>query len=245
VLLLWFFLFLPLEVLFASQQPLVDRLHICTVASHRNENLEKLILSCQKHHIELEIVGLGLPYEGNGTKLLRMHKYIKTLDDDDIAMFVDAFDVIIIADKEIILEKFLAMKGPIVFSTEKGCFPFPHLIDEYPQSSSPFRFLNSGAYIGYVKDLKKWLRGLKPFDLQKGDQGQITVNYLSNKDSLFLDDKCEIFLSLYQVSGDEIVIDENKRVVHCVATDSEPCVIHANGKSFDLWDIIYQKLVIN
>lgn len=217
--------------------------HVCTVASFTNGNLEKLQSSCNQHHIDLEIIGLGLPYYGNGTKLLRMSEYLETLDDDDIVMFVDAFDVLIIADKEVILSKFLDMNVPFVMSAEKNCFPFSHLASEYPETASPFKYINSGGFIGYVGTLKSWLTDLKPFDLQKGDQGQITIHYLLHRNDFVIDTSCELFLSLYQVKAEEIAIDEHQRVVRCLTTGGEPCAIHANGKSFYLWNIIYDQLV--
>lgn len=69
------------------------------------------------------MIGLGLPYYGNGTKLIRMGEYWNTLDDDEIVMFIDAFDVIIVAEKGLILEKFLNMNTPLLMFTEKKCFP--------------------------------------------------------------------------------------------------------------------------
>ncbi len=240
-----FFVFLSFHPLSAEEPLLLDRFHICTVASFENDYLNKLNTSCNMHHIDLEIIGLDLPYYGNGTKLLRLSEYLSGLDDDDIVMFVDAFDVLIIVDKEVILQKFLDMNVPFVMSAEKNCFPFANLADQYPETTSLFKFINSGAFIGYVRNLKTWLKDLSPFDLQKSDQGQITIHYLSNPEAFAIDYYCELFLSLYHVKEQEIAIDDDNGVVHCLITGSEPCAIHANGKSFYLWNIIYEKLVVN
>jgi hypothetical protein len=220
-----------------------EQFHVCTVASRQNENLNKLIFSCEKHHIDLVILGLGLPYHGNGTKLLRMDHYIHTLPDDDIVMFVDAFDVLVVADKEVILEKFFKLNAPFVMSAEKACYPFAHRANDYPPAPSVFKFINSGSYIGYVRNLKEWLTDISPIDLQASDQGQMTNHYLDKNAFFVLDYFCELFLPLFKVKPEEIAIDEDDRVVRCLTTGSEPCVIHANGKSFNLWDIIYEKLL--
>ena len=220
-----------------------DHFHICTVASYKNENLDKLITSCQKHNIELKILGFNQPYYGNGTKLLRLNEYLENLADDDIVMFVDAFDVLIIRDKEIILRKFLARNAPFIMSAEQNCYPFAKLASQYPETAGPFRFINSGCFIGYVLNLKAWLLELSPFQVDKSDQGQITKHYLKNRSTFVLDHECELFLTLFKMSEEEIAIDENEKIVRCLITGSEPCVIHANGKSFKLWDMIFEKLV--
>jgi hypothetical protein len=234
--------FLSSYKLQADPIPSLDRFHVCTVASYKTENLNKLLLSCEINHIDLEVVGLGLPYYGNGTKLIRMAEYLKTLDDDEIVMFVDAFDVIIVADKEVLLEKFLSMNIPFLMSAEKNCFP-AHLKNRYPPIQNSFKYINTGSYIGYVKDLKAWLDDLPAIKPSISDQLQVSVHYLDGHVYFNLDYHCELFLPLFLVKDNEIAIDVEKRIVHCLTTNSEPCVIHANGKSFRIWKIIYQKLV--
>lgn len=240
VYLYYFFLFFSSNFLQAN---LSSQFHVCTVASYRTENLNKLVFSCKKHHIDLEIVGLDQPYYGNGTKLLRMTEYLNTLNDEDIVMFIDAFDVIVIADKEVILKKFLKMNVHFLMSAEKNCYPFAYRADDYPLTESSFKFINSGSYIGYVSNLKIWLADLTPIDLKTSDQGQITNHFLDKNTHFTIDYFCELFLSLFNVESKEIILDVDDKMVHCLTTSSEPCVIHANGKSFDLLDMIYQKLV--
>lgn len=134
----------------------VDDLHVCTVASYRTQNLKKLLLSCKQHHIDLEVLGMGMLNYTHGDKLRYMTQYLKTLDDHEIVMFVDAFDVLIVADKALIFKKFIKMNTPFLMSAEKNCYP-AHLISRYPSNSHPFQYINSGSYIGYVKNLKEWL----------------------------------------------------------------------------------------
>ncbi len=236
------FVFLFSPKLQADRAPLLDRFHVCTVASHKTANLNKLLLSCELNHIDLEVIGLGLPYYGNGTKLYLMAEYLETLNDDEIVMFVDAFDVILVADKEVILEKFLRMNTPFLMSAEKNCYP-PHLIARYPPMQNPFRYINTGSYIGYVDVLKAWLNDLPPINPNASDQLQVSTHYLDGHVFFNLDYYCELFLPLYLVQDQEIVIDVENKIVHCLTTNSQPCVIHANGNSFRIWEIIYQKLI--
>lgn len=220
----------------------LDSFHVCTVASYKNANFNKLLLSCEKNHIDLEVIGLGLPYYGNGTKLVLMAEYLKTLSDNEIVMFVDAFDVILVADKELILEKFLNMNTSFLMSAEKNCYP-SQLFNRYPPMQHAFRYINTGSYIGYVRDLKAWLEDLPPVNSSASDQLQVSDHYLNGHVFFELDHYCELFLPLYLVKDQELVIDVENRKVHCLTTNSEPCVIHANGRSFRIWEIIYQQLI--
>lgn len=239
---IFLFVFLSPHKLQADPATLIDRFHVCTVASHATENLNKLLVSCEKNGIDLEVIGLGMPYYGNGTKLIRMADYLNTLDDEDIVMFVDAYDVIIVADKEVILEKFLRLKTPFLMSAEKNCYP-PLLLKRYPPRENPFKYINTGSYIGFVKNLKAWLDDLPPINPNASDQLQVSIHYLDGHVFFDLDYNCELFLPLFLVKGHEIAIDARKGIVHCLTTHSQPCVIHANGRSFTILDIIYNKLI--
>jgi len=236
------FVFLSAAWLTAEPTSSLERFHVCTVASYKAANLDKLLKSCEKNRIDLEIIGLGLPYSGNGTKLIRMTEYLKSLDDDDIVMFVDAFDVIIVADKQTILEKFLNMNIPFLMSAEKNCYP-ERLLNRYPPRENTFNYINTGSYIGYVKNLKAWLKNIPQINPKISDQLQVSTHYLNGHVFFDLDYNCELFLPLYQVEDHEIAIDDENTIVHCLTTNSMPYVIHANGMSFRILDIIYQKLI--
>ncbi len=227
------------------EQPLVDNFHVCTVASHTTERLNTLIDSCQKHHIELTVLGLGLPYPGNATKLVRVAEYLETLEDDDIVMFIDAFDTLVVADKDVILEKFLRLNSPFIMSAEKICIMPKCRKDKFcdnPKMKSPFKFINSGSYIGYVRNLKAWLDDIQPLNPGTSDQRQITIHYFNKKKFFTIDHKCDLFLSLFAVKDNEVVIDPVAQVVRCLTTESEPSVLHANGGSFRLLDKAYNEL---
>ena len=119
--------------------------------------------------MDIKVLGMGKPYFSHSLKLLYMSDFLNTLPEDDIIMFVDAYDVLIISDKKTILEKFLQKKTPLLFAAEKNCWPLDNVKDRFPNSPTPFKYINSGTYIGYVYFLKKWLRDLAPIDIYKCD----------------------------------------------------------------------------
>ena len=101
----------------------LDSFHVCTVASKKTEGLQRLLDTCTKQGIDIDILGLDQPYKGNGQKLSYIKNYVMDLPSDDIVLFVDGYDVLILADKETLLQKFLAFDSHFVISTEKNCFP--------------------------------------------------------------------------------------------------------------------------
>jgi len=243
----FFIFFLSLiGVLQAWIDPSCDHFHICTVANRPDPYLDKLIQSCEIHGIQLEILGMNEPYYGNSTKMFRLREYLNALRDEEIILFVDAFDVLIIADKNTILQKFLKMSVPFVMAAEKHCWPCEKYInEEYLPCQTPFKYLNTGTYIGYVSHLKKWIDDLA-LNIHWCDQAQ-TIEHWSrnaeNKKLYHFDCNCELFLPLFIVGKEEVIIDESG-IFHCLTTHSTPCMIHANGHSFDpIWDMVYEKLV--
>lgn len=208
-----------------------NKLHVITVASTIDKRLVKLLNTCVWQGINIEILGAGEPYPGNGQKLVYIQEYARQLDPEDIILFVDAYDVLFIANEEKILEKFLAFNTSFLISAEQGCFPFSCLKSQYPETSSPFKYMNSGTFIGYAGFILKMLKDID-INPQVSDQGQLS-KYLLSRLSLFsIDYFAEIFLCLFGVSEDDVVLDQEKKNLYCIPTQSFPCIVHANGKFF-------------
>lgn len=219
------------------------QLHVCTVANKMTVTLEQLLLSCKHYQVPITILGLDLPYPGNGQKLILFKKFIHALPDDDIALLVDAFDVLILASPETLVEKFLAKEKQCVMGAEKICYPFGHLKERFPASPTRFKYLNSGTVMGYAGYLKKLLDALEPINPKKSDQGQITLYYLDHQDEIALDRHGDLFLTLHLVPKDKLVPDHKNKQVYCQETDTHPCIIHGCGKDGkELYQYLYDTL---
>jgi hypothetical protein len=155
----------------------------------------------------------------------------------------DAYDVFYLQESSIIIDKFKRMGYRILWSSEKqyahqltSDFSFYHLRD-----ISNYRYLNTGGFIGYAKDLKKFFNGVMEMmknedwdtSLKGVDQTAIS-HYIAVEGSnyeLGLDYNCEIF---YTSSKDQDDIDNyvefhnNKLFVK--ETESYPCVVHVPWK---------------
>ncbi len=236
-----------------------NTLHVCTVASYDDPGLVRLQRCCEGLGLDLVVLGYGKPYPRHGIKLHYVREHLNTLPNDDILLFVDAFDVIILDDAQTILEKFFSKKAPFVISTEINCGPNPpaYVRENYPSAATKFRFINSGGYIGYVKFMKKlfdsfaldigssgreptqiyFLRDHDKVSLDYfyyiDDQHEMHRHFLKNPEKFCLDYFCDIFLSLYLVQDSDLSFDQGQRKVLLHPTNTRPSIIHGNGPRED------------
>lgn len=130
-------------------------MHVVTVATHYEGYLNALEESCQRNHLKLVILGMGQEWKGFSFKFLLMTNYLNTLEDDEIVIFVDAYDVIAIQSSETIKERFLQFQTPILLSVESSSGFWMDYGKRRIFGKCRDTFLNSGMYMGYVYALRK------------------------------------------------------------------------------------------
>lgn len=240
-----FFVFLCL--IFSSANGNQPPLHVVTVATDTTLGFKRLVYSCHQNGIHLDVLGFGQPYsrEDHAKKLRYMAEYLKTLPDEDLVLFVDGYDVIILDSGEEIVRRFFDMKTPALISAVGNLFP-PILSkhkDLYPKAPTSFRFLNSGVYIGPVEEIKKMIHGSLEFSsVTSDDQGLMSLEFLKNLERRRLDYCSEIFLTL--ISLPKTTVDFENGRIRFVPTGSLPCIAHGNGgdRSYDLYISIYRHI---
>ncbi len=242
---LYFLCYCLLLTITLQATPTVENLHICTVASYQNKELDQLLHSCNHFGVKIDVLGLGLPYKGHGQKLFFVREYLDHFPDDDLILFVDAYDVLFLANAKTILDKFLEKQMPCIFAAEhKNCNSWPHhnLAQLYQESPTDFKYLNSGTYITYVGFFKQLLDDMGIIEYIC-DQGQLSVYYALHQDEILLDYYCELFLPLVHVGRQNICLDRKNISVACLLTGTKTCIVHGNSpdeKKF--YQIIYETL---
>lgn len=230
----------------AKQQ--LPKLHAVTYASHqgRDDRFCRAIESAVRHNYELVILGWKVPWKGLAQKLDAAYKYSLTLPDDDLMLFTDAFDVLFTDQSEKILRIFLNRGYKILFAGECGCWP--HIMenpkicrDMYPVSPTPYRYLNSGTWIGVVKHVREMLLAVihdagNNFE-NANDQKLVADMFMSGKHNIQLDYHAEIFQSMHRTDPPDLpfcnpfsdmeLAAEGKW--HNRRTNTTPAVIHFNG----------------
>jgi GR25 family glycosyltransferase involved in LPS biosynthesis len=168
----------------------IDSFVVVTVATEDNENLKRFKKSCEYYNVPYLILGMGDTWQsgraengvllepGGAQKINYLKKELSTWEnlEDHIVMFTDSYDVVLMANPQEIVSKFRNMGAPIVFSTEKTCWPDTDVLEQYPETESEYKFLNSGGFIGYANEVLKLLNEEVPNT--EDDQRYYTKKFL-------------------------------------------------------------------
>jgi len=221
------------------------KVHPITVGTDRKKCVQ-LNSSAMNHNVYPKNLGVNVDWKGTdmsslggGMKINLLRDYIKDLPDHDVILFTDAYDVMYDRDLETITRRFIGFKTKSLFSAETSCWPDESLKDEYPESETPYRFLNSGTFITEVGQLKSLLQD--PIEDYEDDQLYYTRKFLSNEFDMKLDYEGYIF----QTNEPQVQVQNES--IYNPRTRVFSCIYHGNGgnvekNKFDsLYNILYPK----
>lgn len=208
-------------------------LYYITIATKPHIVLDNIKQRVEKNEENIIILGqeenryIGWNATGNfGVKLKEVYQYLQnnTLKDNDIILFTDAYDVVYYGTFDEILTKYQELNTPILFGCETECNPKPDLATYYKERNYEFSYLNSGLFIGRVKELRECMRGYEYND-KHDDQLFWTYQFLEKPDKIKLDYENKIFLNTHGINEDTLVY-HNNRVYY---KNKEPVFVHVNG----------------
>ncbi|XP_044750581.1 procollagen-lysine,2-oxoglutarate 5-dioxygenase isoform X2 [Coccinella septempunctata] len=224
-----------------------DDILVYTVATEETDGFQRYKLSADEFGIKPVVLGFGKEWKGGDMSgpggawkinllktALREHK-----DQNKIALFTDAYDVIFLRKPEDIVRKFKETGAKVLFSAEVFLWPDLKLKDKYPVVEEGKRFLNSGMYIGYVDQLLELLDREEVKDTDD-DQLFFTKAYLDEefrkKIEMKLDHKSEIFMNLNGAENEVEIVETESKEHHKyklknLITHTEPMIVHGNGPS--------------
>ena len=201
--------------------------HALTVGSD-DTKCEKLYRSSEKYNFEFINIGKDVVWNGGnmmgpggGQKINLLREYISNLPDHDVVLFCDGYDVFVANDLEEIVRRYLESKCKVLFAAEKVCWPNESIAQYFPKSHTPYRYLNSGLFIGRVDELKKII--CNPIIDIDDDQLYYQKSYLSNQFDIQLDLESYIFQCY-----DEMVYLQNGQLYNPI-TNCYTCIYHGNG----------------
>jgi hypothetical protein len=153
---------------------------------------------------------------------------------DDYIIFTDAWDVVFQQTPALIYEHL--NKNKIIWNAEKNCFPDPKLADKFPETKTPYRYLNSGFSCGrtqlYLDAIKEM--GDIPDDhdedgkrVEPNDQLFWQRQYLYGNVPMALDSRAEICQTLAGVEESEL--DFSGPLIRNKESGSIPICFHLNG----------------
>ena len=126
-------------------------------------------------------IGLGKKYIDLFSKFDALKEYVETVDPQEIIIFVDGYDVVQRrTDLDNFKTKFIEFGADLVFSSEVYCWPNPWIAYQFPPGKGPYRFPNSGTFVGYAWAIKKMLEWDR-YRLNHDDQGYVHDFYLRSR----------------------------------------------------------------
>lgn len=147
---------------------------------------------------DLVVLGMNMKWNGFIMKFELLVDYLKTINDDDIICFIDAYDVLPTKNIIHLEEQFIefSKKNPNVKMIVGYDKPDNFIIDKlgnYIFDSCENCRLNSGQYIGYVKNIKEIFKNIMSENI-KDDQVEITKYAIKYPEHIFIDKERTFFL---------------------------------------------------
>lgn len=215
---------------------------VVTVATEP-EKMWALEQSAKKYGVEVHNLGKDHPWRdpmdglAGMPKIQLVNEYLATLQDDDVVLFMDGYDTFFADDPKVVLERYLQFDADIVFGAESEHWP---LIDDdfmrnkWPDTGTPYRYLNSGLYIGRAKALHAFIAQETPERAKKDDQLYCQLRYLKTLQANI--DKGYEFPYTVKLDTEAYIFQNHEPNIRVVegqlwndATRCCGCIYHGNG----------------
>jgi hypothetical protein len=225
----------------------MNKSYILTVANKSKYYYPYLIKSVNNNNNKLITLGFNKEWIGFNTKFKLMFNAINNFNDDDIICFVDGFDVICVRDLNELTNIFLEIKkrekcNIIVGYDNNVKDIFTKIFASlYFTKKINSTVINSGTYIGFVKDIRKFLSFVLSIDNDELADDQILMNKYNklNPYEIYIDINTEMFLTIVNpLQSIEKYTEIKEKVVY--SNKNKPFFIHAAGSGF--MNDILQKL---
>lgn len=178
-----------------------NKLRVVTILSDLNQPgfKEYLEPSCKYYNLNLTVLNCRLKYTTHRVKDELLKEHLSEFDPNDIVLFTDGHDTLMMAKEEEILNKFAWFNKPLVFSAEVNCWPDAKLISRYPASNESFKYLNCGGFIGKVAFLVNIYENFSLYSKELNSQFFWSNQYywqhvfLASPGEIVLDHECKLF----------------------------------------------------
>ena len=209
-------------------------LKVATVATSPKQELFNMVNSGALAGVSVDVLGLGEEWEGNPTKAKLYRAYVSKMASDQLVLLADAYDVLLSPDlQQVVTTYHQNWEGKILFGGEVRCWPDASFELLYPPSTSQFRYLNSGAYIGRADAILTMLDEILGYaSLLVSDQRAFTRYMLLHPDQVSIDEDAEVFRSLHMhasVPGANLIYDYDRFIGTADNMTNFPLLVHGNG----------------
>ncbi|XP_044068765.1 procollagen-lysine,2-oxoglutarate 5-dioxygenase 1 isoform X2 [Siniperca chuatsi] len=219
-----------------------EKLLVVTVATKETDGFRRFLGSAQHFNYTVKVLGRGQEWKGGdymsapggGQKVRLLRAALEEMkNEEQIILFIDSYDVVFASGPKELLKKFQQARHRVVFSSESLIWPDRHLEDKHPHVREGNRFLGSGAFIGYLPNVRAMVADWSGED---GDSDQLffTKMYIDpakrKSINITLDSKCRLFQNLHGALDEVVLKFEDGRVrARNVLYDTLPVAVHGNG----------------
>lgn len=186
------------------------------------------------------VIGMGEPWAGLVSKPRHLLKWLRSgACKSECLIFTDSWDVLFVKSPDAIAEEWRELGSPWICGAERALFP-PGDESAWPQSGTPYRFLNSGAIISTPTDMLAVLEAMNPDALpddhenpdgshfHSNDQAWLQDLFLKQPIPMRLDTECRFIWNLCDVPPESARLYLNGAAEN-LETKTFPGILHANG----------------
>jgi hypothetical protein len=193
--------------------------------------------SAKKYDVKVVNLGKDHPWRdemtgmGGMPKIHLVNEYLSSVPPEAIILFMDGYDTFFADNPSTILERFLQMNVDILFGAESEHWPLGNdpMKDEWPETGTKYKFLNSGLYIGKASSLHQFItNSVEDNNSSQGDDQLFCQRrYLQNLKTNEL--KVQLDVEAYIFQNDEPNIQTYNGQLWNKETKCCGCIYHGNG----------------
>lgn len=201
--------------------------------------------SITRFGVEPTVLGMNEPWHGLMTKPRTLRKWLRDgKNESDNLIVVDSFDIIMLEHPQTVVDAWFEGWGiwDTVFNAERNIFPDGSIGPRFIDPGTPYRYLNSGFFIGLASSI---LTLLEKMDLDSipddnpatgenpCDQLYYQKAFLDHGEDLKLrlDTNARLCQTLHDVPEGELTLESGK--LYNTLTKTFPLVAHGNGNGKD------------
>lgn len=209
-------------------------------------HFDKFLESLLRFEVTPTVLGMDELWSGLMTKPNLLRAWLRAGNNTSDRLIVsDAWDIIFDAHPDGIGEWCAQLFGDaIVFNAEKACWPRSDLSEHFPETGTPWRYLNSGFMCGPASRILALLESMNLEEIgvdcrrpdgtksEPNDQGEYQKAFVAQPVPMVVDGKCQLAQTFSGCTLDEF--DLSSAWIRNKMTGTHPGVFHFNGGSKNL-----------
>jgi hypothetical protein len=166
---------------------------LITVSTHYDGYMKWLEKSCERYNTILIKLGFGQKWLGFSWRFKLIIDYLKNINPDELVIFIDAYDVILLKPLDDIENYFnniikMTNKKIIISEDKNDNIIREFLAKKFFGTCNGFRIC-AGSYMGKAKDILNFLYKINNNNINDNDDDQIILtNYFNNNlEDIYID----------------------------------------------------------